>query len=215
MANFLDRGDLDAVPDPSWNSQWACWAPWDIESYIAASAAVTVLTLDQAATLLQGLPPAFNGWPITKTVLAEFEGIVQRLRDDAGRGIISNAPTPEELAAWCDARRHPLPGCFFEALRKAAASNVPGPLKQSVKTIALPPWAAPLALAAAPPPPATRAVGRPRTAQPTHDALVKAADQLLMERAAAGVVTTLPEIAKLLACTPLSAGMWECPNFCV
>ncbi len=209
MANtdIQDRGDMECVADPSWEALWSRWDLEDVQGYLAQAAAFGPLSENQAAALLQGLPPPPKGWQDPCTVLAEFECVVQRLRYDIGREHFPANPTPQELAAWCDSINHSLPVPFVDALRTAAsgAATATPMAAQSSSTYERPSWV--VLPPASPSTPLKPRPGRPRTAEARNDALIKEGTKIINEHADRGVIITLPEIANQLAGALVATGM--------
>lgn len=201
---MADRGDLGAVADPTWEERWAHWTPEAVQQQFADAAKYGVLGWAQVKALLQDLPPPPRGWPAPPTVLAGNEAIVERIGQDMARGDLSKAPTPEELAAWCDARAHNLPSTFVEALQaqRALRRDVSGAgsyaASQASVAIALPPWV-PRNVTVNPPTVPKRTRGRPKTSTASHDSVVAAGSEILWSAAARGEVMTLEQIANQLA----------------
>ncbi len=207
MTDDDTRGNCGAEADRSWTEVWSQWQPERLQEYIASAATFGPLSVAQAAAIVQGLPPPPPGWPEPDTVLEEFASIVERLRDDVERGQMSSTPMPEELAAWCDARRHGLPSPFVDELA-AQSSRVaapPGGAPQSTQVIKLPAWV-PLSNVAIAPVPTKRKAGRPKTAEANHEALAAAATKRLMDLAAQGVSVSLEALARDFVGTPFAGG---------
>ncbi len=205
MADRLDRGDLGALADPSWEEKWAAWTPERVHEHIAQAALYGPLSAPQVKALLQGLPPPPKGADSTGTVLAEFEAIVMRFDKDVERHKVSPCPTPEELAAWTNAMDHDLPEPFMSALEGA---NLAGAMQRTGHapgglSISLPAWI-PLTHSTNAPVAAPRKAGRPRTAAADQQALVRAARQVLNGAAATGQEMTLLEVAKRLVGEPVA-----------
>lgn len=205
MAEFVDRGDNGAVPDPSWESHWSTWSPQAIQARIAEAASYGVMSAVQVRALLQHLPPPHRGADPTNTVLAEYQPAVRRYEQDAANGRVPECPTPQELAAWADAMGEELPEAFLEALEvqaiKVGQSRVgAAPMGPPVT---LPPWAGclPAPSNAAPKRPK---VGRPRTAAPATQAIIEAARKVLVEEAAKGNRIATTDIAKRLQGKPVA-----------
>lgn len=210
MLEAVDRGDLDAIPNPSWEEKWSTWAPAAVQTYIASAAGFGPLSRSQVRALLQGLPPPPHGWTEAQTVLYEFEAIVGRMADDVDGKLFPANPTPAELAAWSDLRQHQLPSPFVDELKKTTGGlSVPTMAPQAPKPIHVPNWV-PLVPKAAPPPPQgpkTKA-GRPATGRASCEALVVAAEVILEAAAARGEVVSERQLAKRLVGTTV-AGNWN------
>ena len=206
MFDAADRGDLGAVPDPSWEERWSTWSIEAIQVHIAGAARYGLLSKVQVDALLQGLPPPSVGAEPTGCVLAEFEAIVCRFWQDVERNHVAGNPTPRELAAWANARGHSLPDPFLASLveqarpyESADIGTAPGGF-----TIALPRWA-PLLMADGPPEVQRHKVGRPKTADSVKEALVVEGRRIQMAAASQGRYLRLLDVAKELEGTPVAA----------
>ncbi len=209
MHSLQDRGDDGAIPDPSWTEHWSTWSPKAMQSRIAEAASYGILSPVQVEALLQGMPPPPRGADPTGTLLAEFEAVVHRYRQDAARGRISTTPTPQELAAWADAMAAELPDPFLNALKaqtiKVGAARVG--VAPGGHTVTLPPWAAPLpASDVEMRPKPKRKVGRPTTLKAVVPALEKAAWDNIMAAARKGRRLSLMAAAQQLQGTPVAGG---------
>ena len=203
MADVLDRGDQGAVPDPSWEEHWSTWQPEAIQRRIAETASYGILGRVQVEAILQGLPPPNRGADATNTVLAEFQDVVDRFRQDVTRGCISRTPTPQELVAWANAMGHDLSQPFLSAI-EAQAVKVGAPRVGTAPggvAVTLPPWV-PNQLGSSVAAPKKRKVGRPTTANAATQALVEAARDILSAESAQGRQISLLNIGKRLQGTP-------------
>lgn len=207
MANGPDRGDLGAVPDPSWEEHWITWRPEAVQSRIAEAAGFGILSPVQVDAIIQHLPPPDRGADPTHTAIAEYQAAVHRFRKDAERGLISTTPTPQELAAWANAMGEALPDAFLLSL-EAQAVKVGAPrvgTGPGGEVVTLPPWV-PILVGKADSLQAKRKVGRPTTLDAALPALIEAARALLNAGAEQGRVVRLIDIAKQLQGRPVAGG---------
>lgn len=208
MAVTVDRGDMGAVPDPQWSERWRRWTPERVEEYLASAARWPHLSYEQAAYLIQGLPPPPPGYLPTMTCLAGVDSSCARLNQDIARGAMPRAMTPQELAAWCVNQHVDLPEAFVAGLivsehESRQSQSLPPTI---IDSIVVPPWA---------PPPMpqdsvhlrARPRGRPVTRLGDYEAIVAEGRSLLMEAASGGRRLRAKEVAARLAMLPAGAGM--------
>lgn len=204
MDNDQDRGDLGEIPDPSWIAKWSRWSPPDIEKYIIEVANWGPLSIEQCEALIQGLPPPPKSWGESMQINPEFAASISRLKADMERGALLPCPLPEELAAWAAQVDVPLPDDFVSAVAARATERVVQ-TAQSV-SVQYPEWV---------PMPKVQPVtkikeakrGRPKSKEPTTDALRRAARDIVNLNKKSGTKSTLLSVAKELQNNPAFSGM--------
>lgn len=208
MVKDADRGDMGAVADPQWSDRWGRWALDKREQYLASAARWPHLNAEQAAHLIQGLPPPPPGYLPGATRLAEGDATCTRLDQDIARGALPKAMTPGELAAWCDHHHVGLPEAFVAELAQAEQElrHSPPMPQTTIVTIAVPPWA-PLPLAPPMRPTKGRTRGRPATRAGDYAAWVAEGKKILMDAAGNGCKLTVAQVAAQVAQTPAGAGL--------
>jgi len=208
MADLDPYGNLGAISDASWAERWMCWGRQAQDTYMADVASWGPLYLEQMEHLIQGLLPPTASWLCPPTALAEFQPLIIRLRQDIDRGVLPQAPKPNEFAAWCDQMDIELPTPFVKAIHtKALVPPTPASSPQSTVSIILPPWAAMLGSGvklSKPRSPLKR--GRPPATEPTNAVLQKDGRRILMDAARTGEVLSVREVAEQLQPTPSGQG---------
>ena len=201
-------GRLGTIPEALWSTKWGGWSHKRQDEYFASVATWGPLSIEQCCLLLQGQPPMPAGWDELVSCLGEYESLVGRFKADVKRGALAPNPTADELAAWCDCMHAQLPVALVHALREQSAGVLPPTMApQSSQPIVLSNWI-PLNLGATKnSTPSTPARGRPSTAKPTYDAMVREGKKVLMARAEQGVDMTLSEIAAHIIGHGLAPGM--------
>jgi hypothetical protein len=58
VVESVDRGDMGAVPDPSWEERWAAWEPDQVQRYINSAAGLGPLSTVQVNR------PGIRGGPL-------------------------------------------------------------------------------------------------------------------------------------------------------
>ena len=89
----LDFGNNGEVADPSWAESWMHWEHASQDEYMAAMAAIPVLSESQMCELIQGLLPTPSSWITIPTRLSGSSPVLDRLAQDIDRGAISSAAT--------------------------------------------------------------------------------------------------------------------------
>lgn len=200
-------GNLGAIADASWMGLWMTFSLEEQDHYCAGVARWGPLGMQQMEALIQGLLPPPSTWLGTNTCLTDHAPMVDRLRQDVARGVLANAPTPNEFAAWCDQMGAALPEPLVSALQEAplAASTV-NVAPQSRTVIKVPPWA-PLPIQGSSPGAKAKRVGRPKTAEPRYETLVNDGIQIMMDAARTGRAMKLEDVARTLQRTVSGEGM--------
>jgi len=209
MADLDPYGNLGAISIASWEARWMSWMTFDQDAYLANVAHWGPLDITQMVHLIQGrLPPTYE-WLSMPTCLAEFSPLVARLKQDIQRGLLANAPTPDEFAAWCDLRNVSLPAAFVSEIQAMAAlppvTHVP---KQATSTIIGPSWLPVLTSVAATAhsrcPPKR---GRPATTAPTFGPILQEAKDRLIAAAERGEIMTIPDLIRQIMGAHRDLGM--------
>ncbi len=204
-------GNLGAIAVASWDSRWMSWSAIDKEAHLASVAHWGPLDFSQMASLIQGLLPPTYEWISPPTCLVEFAPLVNRLKQDIQRGVLANAPTPDEFAAWCGFRHVSLPEAFVREIKAMAALPpiVHFPQQSTVKIIG-PAWLpVPDATTGpvSPPPRRPPKRGRPATTASTFATVLQDAKEILMAAADSGEKLTIPKVAKQILETRKDLGM--------
>lgn len=201
-------GNWDVIADASWSKRWTSFDQKQRDEYMSNVALFRTLTIAQMEQLIQGFPPEPYAWMPTDTVLAESIGVVDRLKSDIDRGVLSPAPSVSEFAVWCDAMGVELPTPLVDALAKGVKPS-PLPQPQSTKKIILPAWVPLSPIKDESVAPAKNLRGRPRISISTHtyDDLVREGSRILMAAARDGEKLTLAEIVIQLQRTFSESGM--------
>lgn len=200
------HGNLGVIADASWPERWASFDQEQRDEYLSDVAQWGPLTIAQMEQLIQGFPPEPHAWMPTDTVLAEYAGMVDRLKSDIERGVLSRAPTVSEFAAWCDAMGVELPKPLVDALANGATPS-PLPHPQSSQKIILPEWLPFSPIKEEPDAVAKKPRGRPKISKVMYDALVQEGQKIMMTAARNGKMLKLAEIAIQLQRTLYGEGM--------
>jgi hypothetical protein len=201
-------GRKGTIPEALWSTKWGGWSHKRQDEYFASVATWGPLSIEQCCLLLQGQPPMPSGWDELVSCLGEYESLVARFKADVKRGALAPNPTADELAAWCDCMHAQLPVALVLALREKSAGELPPTMApQSSKPLVLASWI-PLNLSETPNPTPSKPVrGRPSTAKPTYDAMVREGKEVLMASAKQGDDMKLGDIAEHIIEKGLAPGM--------
>lgn len=197
-------GSDGAVPSPSWSSRWSGLEIQDLEGCFEVAAESAALSLNQMEQLLQGLPPEVSCWPHTRSYLSANRAAIRELRFALASGVLVHPVSPSQFVAWCEAHPHELPDLFVDRVRAMGVAAVVQPISNPLGAL----WGQLVASKPTTTSGYSKPVqGRPKTAEVRDAKLIKAATEMLLAAATAGVAMTRNEVAVALEGTSLAGGI--------